>query len=232
MSHQVLTNWIKMGYPYFKEGIGLPLWVLPERSLKEAADKLGDEDILKLGQSIGLINEATSSGDKILYPDKLSAEDWQMAIALWPPQPNAKSIIEALLEAVISLTAQLESINHSFDPLLVSRNLAVIALAPFTMQGKPLIDSLAFILKTDGRNPSDLIRRYAEAMINKDTSIVDQIDACIAQCGNWAKWAEVFQHRIISLNYHPKLVAVSPPSSPELIGVLALMAKEENHDEA
>lgn len=54
MSKQILTEWIEAGYPYLKEGIGLPAWLLPESSLAGTAEALGDDGILKMSRPIGL----------------------------------------------------------------------------------------------------------------------------------------------------------------------------------
>lgn len=230
MSKQILTEWIEAGYPYLKEGIGLPAWLLPESSLAGTAEALGDDGILKMSRPIGLDRGTGSLFNSA--PPALSAEEWQNAVIQWPSRHNARPIIETLLEVTGRITGQLTSICLMFDPMVISRSLAVLAFAPFVLAGKPLLQEVAVMLGGDADEPSGLLISYAEGVVGGDVLTVEKVNECVVRYSAWAKWADTLQKQVVSLRYKPRLIAVTPPLSPQLLGVLVSMIKERQHDES
>jgi hypothetical protein len=110
--------------------------------------------------------------------------------------------------------------------------MAVLGFAPFVPQGEPIMAELASILHGDGNQPTGLVRRYAEAVIRGDTLTIGQVDDCIARHSQWAEWAALFIEGGQSLSCTPKLVAVTPPVSTELVHVLVEMVEETGDDES
>jgi len=232
MTEMRLTEWIKTGYPYLKDGIELPIWLLPESSIAGTAEALGDDGILKMSQPIGLDKGIGSLFNSASAPSVPSAEEWQNAVIQWPSRNNVRPIIEALLEVTSRIEGQLKSICIMFDLRMINRSLAVLAFAPFAPAGKPLLQEMAVILGGDVNEPSGLIIDYAERIIGGDILTVEKINECVVRYNAWAKWADTLEKQVISLQYKPGLIAVTPPLSPELVGVLASMIKERQHDES
>lgn len=230
MKGQTLTKWLKAGYPHLKAGSGLPAWLLPERNLCQTADEVGDCGILRMSQPLNLA--------KGIIPDQLpeatafSAEAWQEAVRQWPPLGQVRPIVEAFLGVAERVTSQLHRIRLMVEPTVVCRNMAVLLLAPFVNQGKPIIEELASILGSDTSHPAELITGYAEAVTKGDTVTVEKVNECIVKYSSWAKWAAILQEQVLRLQYTPRLIAVTPPISSELVCVLASMVKEGQYDES
>jgi hypothetical protein len=110
--------------------------------------------------------------------------------------------------------------------------MAVLGFAPFVPQGEPLLAELASILKGDVNCPAELVRRYALAVVRGDELTIGEVDNCIARHSQWAEWAALFIGGGQSLSGTPKLVAVTPPVSTELIHVLVEMVEETGDDES
>jgi hypothetical protein len=108
----------------------------------------------------------------------------------------------------------------------------VLAFAPFIPAGKPLLEEIACILGEDVSEPSGLIMSYAEGVIGGDVSTVERVNECVVRYSAWAKWADTLQKLVLNLQYTPRLIAITPPLSPELVGVLVSMIKEGQHDES
>lgn len=230
MTEQRLIRWLEAGYPYLKAGSQLPAWLLPERSLNSAADKLGDQAILEMSQSLDLA-KGTGSG-QVPDPATFSPEDWQKAVEHWPPLPQVRPIVEALLGAADRIVAYFCTGEPGTDRMMVCRSMAVLAFAPFITEGKPVIEELACILDGNASQPAELITRYAEVVLSGDGLTVEEINQCIVRYSSWAEWAATVQELTLKCQYTPRLIAVTPPLSPELVGALVSMIKEGHHDES
>jgi hypothetical protein len=75
-----------------------------------------------------------------------------------------------------------------------------------------------------------LIRSYAGAVNRGDIPTLEKVNQCIVKYSVWQEWASALQEQALSCRYTSKLIAVTPPLSADLIGVLAILMKEE-HDE-
>jgi len=219
---------IKAGYPYLKESIGLPPWLLPASSLGSTVDALGDEGILKLGRPLNLGTGFKVKSESASGPLAMSPEGWHNATTKWPSREIARPIIETLMEVTSRITSQMDHIRLIFDPQIATRNLAVLAFAPFIAAGKLLLKEAAGILDADIGDAPELLRKYAQAVIDGDVSTVENVNDCILKYKAWVKWADMLQRQALGFKHQPRLIAVTPPLSPELSGVLATMLKEGN----
>lgn len=230
MSGEIITGWLKAGYPYLKEGAGLPSWLLPQRSLDLVADELQDSGILRLSRPLRLADSIAAVHDRMPDPSVFSAEAWRQAVSQWPPLTRVKEVVEAYLEVADRVTAQLDQWRGKLDPRVICRGLAVLLLAPLVPQGRRTTEEMAGILGGSAEEPGQLIRGYAEAVIDGDIATVERVNQCIVKCGLWGRWAEKLQ-QTATMKCRPRLIAVTPPLSSELISVLTLMIREEEQNE-
>jgi len=227
VSKQVLAKLIKTGYPYMKEGSGLPSWLLPESSLTGTVEALGDDGILKISRSLSLDKGLGNPS----YPSlSLSPEEWQDAVNNWPNLPKVKPFISAFMEAVSKMTSHLENGIPGVPPMKIYRSLAVIGFAPFIPEGKPIIEELSKILDRQACMPAELLTRYTEAVVNDDITTIEKVNECIVKYDSWARWADRLQKLVGTLTYKPRLIAVTPPLTDDLVSVLASVVKERQKD--
>ena len=139
MSEEIITQWLKAGYPYFKEKAGLPPWLLPARSLELAADELQGSGILRLSRPLKLAGNIEAVHDRMPDPSVFTAEVWQEAVSQWPPLSRVKAVVESYLEMADRVTAQLDQWRDRIDPAVICRSLAVLLLASFVPQGKQVM---------------------------------------------------------------------------------------------
>ncbi len=229
MTEKRLTKWLEAGYPYLKAGSGLPAWLLPERSLNSAADKLGDSGILQMSQPLDLAKGIVP--EQLPDPASFSSEAWQRAVKQWPPLSQVRPVIEAFLEISGRVMVQFRCIRAKVDPMVICHSLAVLLFAPFLAEGRPVVEEVACILGRDASRPAELITGYAEAVISGDTATVEKVNGCILRYSIWAEWAAAVEEEALRCQSNPRLIAVIPPLSSELTNVLALMIKEAQYDE-
>lgn len=84
MKTQKLVKLLQRGYPHFKEGSGLPSWVVPEHTFDRLTDELGDESILELCQPLQFAEDIERLVDQCPDPETVPAEAWQAAVKIWP----------------------------------------------------------------------------------------------------------------------------------------------------
>jgi hypothetical protein len=231
MTQGRLITWLKAGYPYLKAGSGLPSWLLPERSLRRTADELGDGSILRMSQPLQLTKGIEAVFDQALDPASFTPEAWQEAVKRWPPLSQVRPVVEAFLEVAGRVRAQFRRIRSGAAPMVICRHLAVLLFAPFIPEGRPVLEELAPILGGSASEPAELIRSYAEAVIDEDAVVVEKVSQCILKYSAWAEWASVLEEETLKCRYTPSLITVTPPPSAELVDALALMIKEAQHDE-
>ena len=232
MRGQRLVKWLKTGYPCLKEEGRLPVWILPEQSFDKVADELGDWHILEMSQPLSFAGGVEDLFEKAPNPEAVSGEAWQMAVMQWPSLLRVRPMVEACLEAATMIMKQFYSGQLKVEPMTVCRSMAVLGFAPFVPQGEPLLAELASILKGDINCPAELVRRYALALVHGDELTLGEVDNCIARHNQWAEWAALFTEGGQNLSCTPKLVAVTPPVSTELVYVLAEMVEEAGDDES
>lgn len=232
MDEQIVSKWLKAGYPYLKEGAGLPSWLLPQRSLEMAADELQDTGILRLSRPLKLASGIETVHDHMPDPSVFTAEAWQQAVSQCPSLSQVKAVVEAYLETADRVTAQLRRIGDRIDPAVIRRSFGVLLLAPLVPQGRRVTEEIAYILSGRADEPEQLMRGYARAVIDGDVATMESVDECIAGYRSWAKWAEKLERQTAAMKCHPKLIAVTPPPSSELAGVLTVMMKEGQQDES
>lgn len=231
MAVQTLTKWIKAGYPHLKEGSGLPAWLLPERSMEQAADDLGDRGTLEISRPLGLADGIQGMLERAPEPGTVPGEVWREAIAQWPPVSHIKPVVEAFFEASDKIMAQFDSGQLGAEPVAVCRTMAVLLVAPFVEEGRPLLKELSRVLCGEIDEPAQLIRRYAEAVVEGDTRTVEKAGDRIAGHATWTEWAATLVERARHFPSSGKLIAVTPPLSAEIAEVLASMVEETEHDE-
>jgi hypothetical protein len=236
MQPSKLAKWIERGYPHLKEASDLPAWFLPERSFAGVITELGGERIVELARPLGLREGLGELIDKAPDPASLPEEVWQAGALAWPPLREVSSVTEACLEASVELRRHFmgrheESCGYQIEPAEVYSGLMVIAFAPFHAEGEPLLAQLATILGGDRSGPAEMLKRYASAVVNSDIITIKQVSRCLAQSGRWLEWARGLLNVAGELSYMPRLIAVTPPPSPELIGVLADIVKEMRDDD-
>jgi len=225
-----VTEWLKRGYPHLKEESQLPVWILPEHSFGKMADELGGGRILELSRPLGFAEGVEDLLEKAPEPETMPVEAWQTVVMQWPPLVIVKSMIEACLEATAMVERYFQSHQAGAPPLIVCRGMAVLGFAPFLAQGQPVMAELASILQGDRNRPAQLLRRYADAVVQGDVPTLRRVDDCIARHSHWLEWAGVFLEAAQSFPGSLKPVAVTPPLTAELAGVLADMIRERPDD--
>ena len=223
MTERKIKEYLKTGYPHFKENSGIPSWLLPERSFAIVVDGLGDTTIMEGSRCLGLLPD---TANKIPGHESFSAGMWREACLDWPQLSLVSAIITSLLESVDQVMAKHYRGELTIDTQVIFRSLMVIAFAPFVSQGRDVMQDIAAILDGDAANPADLIRRYTGAVLNDKTVTATKVIDCIGSHREWACWADFLQQLTQSFNGNYRLVAVTPPLSEGLADVLADMIKE------
>ena len=231
MKEQKLAELIKSGYPHVKEKAGLASWVLPEHGLNRITDEVGDNGILKVSRPLGLTENMERLLKSAPDPASVPQQAWQEAVKQWQPLSQVSPVIAAFLEVAGLVTAQLHSIRNGVDPMVICRSLAVLLFAPFVEQGQALLSELAGVLGRPANDPAELIKSYAGAVIGGDITALEKVNQSIVKYSDWQEWASAMQERALSCRHTPKLIAVTPPLSAELAGVMAIFMKE-GHDES
>jgi len=229
MKEAKVTDWLKSAYPHLKEESRLPVWILPQHSFARIADELGDGRILELSRPLGFAEGLEDLLKKAPEPEAMSVEAWQTAVMQWPPLVMVKPMIEACLEATAMVERHFQS-HQATQPLTICRGVAVLGFAPFLPQGQPVMGELASILQGDRNHPAQLLRRYAEAVVQGDVLTLRRVDDCIARHSQWLEWAGLFLEAAQGFPKSFKAVAVTPPLTAELAGVLADMIRERRDD--
>lgn len=230
METETLIEWLKRSYASFKQGSGLPEWVLPAHSFSEVVDEVGDEGIWEMSRPVKLTPGLKKQIGRMPQPDMVALEDLQKAVTSWAPISQVKSIIEACLDARVILNSfKRDELKAKTDVL---RSLCVLAVAPFSPEGEPILSELSSILGTDKERPSDLIRCYLDAVLQNDLATLNLVNDCIASHAEWWKWSVLFAKRAKSLVCEPKLIAVTPPLSDDIARVLVEMIKEGHNGES
>ena len=226
MKESKVTEWLKRGYPHLKEESQLPVWILPEHSFGRIADELGEGCILQMSRPLGFAEGVEDLLEKAPEPKTMPIEAWQTVVMQWPPLVMVKPMIEACLEATTMVTRHLQSHQAGTEPLTIWRGMAVLTFAPFLPQGQFVMGELASILQGDRNCPAQLLRRYANAVVQSDVLTVTRVDDCIARHSQWLDWAGIFLGAAQSFPGSIKPVAVTPPLTAELVRVLADMIRE------
>lgn len=230
MAEQKLTRWVKTGYPYVKDGAGLVSWLLPEHGLNRTVDEVGDSGILKVSQPLGVAEGVERLMERAPDPASVSLQAWQDAVRKWQPLSQVRPVIAAFLEVASPVTAQCQGIKSMIDPMVICRSLAVLLFAPFIDQGKALLGELAGVLDRPASAPAELIRSYAGAVNRGDIPTLEKVNQCIVKYSAWQESATALQEEALRCRHTPKLIAVTPPLSAGLAGILTTLMKE-GHDE-
>lgn len=229
MKTETVTEWLKRSYSSFKQGSGLPEWVLPAQGFSEVVDEVGDDGILEMSRPLKPAPVLKKQIEK-LPPDMVSPEDFQNAAKSWALISRVKPVIEACFDARVILTSFKEDDLKAKADVL--RSLCVLAVAPFSPEGETTLSELASILGTDRERPSDLIRCYLDAVLQNDLATLKLVNDCIASHAEWWRWSVLFAKRAKSLVCEPKLVAVTPALSDDIARVLVEMIKEGRNGES
>ena len=230
MTDDTATKWLKALYPHVKEASGLPPWLLPERSLNNTADEIGDSGLLTMSQGLGLANDVRQFLDNAPDPDTVSPQTLAESIKRWQHLPHIYPVVDAFMEIADTVIAQFQRIKQHVDPSIISRTLAVLLFAPFVTKGKSLLTDVAAVLNGDTADPAGLIRCYGQAVARHDIPVVQQVNKCLSRYNDWQRWAKSLEAQVRDCQYKPRLIAVTPEPSAELIAVLAMMFKEDTHE--
>jgi hypothetical protein len=229
VKEQKLAEFIKSGYPHVKDEGGLAPWALPEHGFNRMVDEAGDDNILRASRPLGL----TEGVERLLKiapdPSAIPPQSWQDAVKQWQPSSQVSSVVAAYLEAIGPVLSQSQSLKPRIDPMVICRSMAVLLLAPFVDQGKTILEEVSAILGGPASAPAGLIKSYAAAVCRGDITTLDKIDRTIVKYGNWQEWANGMQEQALKCRHTPKLVAVTPPPSVDIVGLLATMMKEAHH---
>jgi len=220
-----LAEFIKSGYHHVKDEVGLASWVLPEHGLNRIVDEVGDDGILKLAQPLGLAEGAARLLKNAPGPADVSLQAWQDAVGKWQYLSQVAPVIAAFLKVAGPVMAQLLRIKPIIDPAVICRNTAVLLFAPFVDQGKAVLEEVAKILGK-ANSPTELILGYGEAVGRRDITTLEKVDQGILKYSPWQEWASGMQEQVVRCRHTPKLVAVTPAPSMDVIGLLARMIKE------
>jgi hypothetical protein len=229
MTGQRLAKWLKAGYPHLKECGGLPPWLLPEHSFDKIVDGLDDSAILDMALPLELAPETVRQQGWIPDPEGATAGTWREACLRWPVLTAVQPVANACLEASDRISRQFGKERTDINPLAVCRDMLVLSLVPFVPQGRPLFEELAAVLDADCASPAGLITKYADAVVSGDKETVRRVDGCIERHPNWPEWFTVFAKHAAGVSASYRLIAVTPPLSTELAGVLAEIIKEASH---
>lgn len=225
----LITGLLKSGYAPSKEAAGLPEWVLPARSFAEVTTELGDKAVLEMTRPLGLAPDLLTQILPLAARDNVYQEDFRKAAQNWAAIPVVKPVIEACLGAQVILAKRRKGeLRIKINPY---RALSVLAVAAFTPRAEPILTDLAAILGGDKDQPDELIGRYVDAVLGNDTATLKRIDDCIAGYAEWVEWSAVFEKMALGVKTEPRLVAVTPPISADVVWVLAQMVKEACQDE-
>ena len=198
-------------------------WLLPERSFAIVVDGLGDTRMMELSRCLGLyipiVKELPDIGS---FP----AEMWRKACLDWPLLPVISSVITSLLEAGDRIMSKYYRGELTVDLHVVFRSIMVIAFAPFVSQGETVLQNITTILGGDVTDPSHIVTRYIDAVLNGDSVTVTKVVECIGSHQEWACWVDMQQQLVQSFNGDYRLVVVTPPLSERLADVLVDMMKE------
>jgi len=224
MKKETLTELLKRGYDPFKTAGGLPEWVLPVRGFSEVVDEVGDDGILELSRPLEMDPIMKRQNEKLPPPDTVPLEDFQKAAQGWPLISQVKPVVEACFDARVVMTGFKEDeVKAKADVL---RSVCVLAIAPFSPAGKALLGELAPILGGDKEQPAYLIARYVSAVIQNNLDTIRQVSDGIKGNIQWQQWLILFARKVMSLKSEPKLIAVTPPVSDDIVWLLARMMKE------
>lgn len=231
MQSSKLAKWVNMGYPHLKAASGLSEWFLPERCFARLVTEVGAERLVSLMEPLGLPERLDDLLSSSPDPEALPGEAWEAAFLKWPPLGEVSAVAEACLEGGAQLKRHFMGGCACAPGFLgeaheVYALLMVIAFAPFHAQGGPLLNQFAAILGADPGRPAELVRRFVAAVVSGDIITIEQVRGCIARGSGWLEWASGLVEVAQSLLFAPKLIAVTPAPSPELIGALAQMMKE------
>ena len=221
---ETLSEWLKRSYASFKQGSGLPEWVLPAHSFSEVVDEVGDEAIWEMSRPLKLMPSLKKQIGRMPPPDMVALEDFQKAVTTWTPISRVKPIIQACFDVRVILTSFKENELKSKDDVL--RSICVLTVAPFSPEGEPILSELASILGTDKERPGDLIGRYVSAVLQSDLATLKRVSDCIKGHSEWRRWSALFAKKALKLECEPKLIAVTPPLSADIVWLLAEMIKE------
>jgi len=227
MKEPKLVEFIKSGYQYIKDDAGLPAWVLPEHGFNRVADEVGDIGILEVSQPLELDEVVEHFLKEAPDPSDIPPQDWQDAIKRWQSSSHTGSIVAAYLEAIGPVMAKIQSIKSMINPVIICRSLTVLLFAPFVKCGRALLEEIAGILDGSVSDPAGLIKRYDDAVCQADIATLDKIDQSIVKYSYWQQWIAAMQEQALKCRYTPKLVAVTPPPSDDMVSVLATLMKEE-----
>ena len=230
MKTETLTEWVKRGCDPLKDAGGLPEWVLPARSFSEIVDEVGDAGILELSRPVEMDPIMKKRNGKLPPPDTVALEDFQKAARSWDLISRVKPVIEACLDARVMLDSFKEDEVEAKADVL--RSVCVLAIAPFSPVGKSLLGELAPILGGDKEQPADLIARYVSAVIQNDLEVMKKVSDGIKGNIQWQKWSALFARQATSLKSDPKLIAVTPPVSADIVWVIVQMMKEAVESES
>ncbi len=228
MAEQKLTGLIKTVYPYLKDESGIPPWLFPERSLNQTMDAIQDRGLLRVGRPLGMVAWVDSAPD----PASVSPQEWHNWIREWPRLPQLGSIMTAFVEVAEAVMAQFEKVWPAIDPMVVCRSLAVLLQAPLIDKGKQVIAELVGVLGGQADHPAGLILSYASAVAAGDIPTLEKVNQCVLKYSDWEEWASVVQEEVLRCRLKPRLIAVTPPLSSDLTGILATMIKEDCYDES
>jgi hypothetical protein len=219
----LLTEYMEAGVPHLRQVSGLPEGLLPD--FGAVVRQLGDEELLKLAEPLGLAEKLKMLLAQAPDPDNVPSETWQQCVANWQPVHQVLSVTMALLHACEKVDALERRGALNVDIVLV-RGLTVTAYAPFAPNRGELLSRLANILGGRAAKPAGLLDLYIRAVVEADNDALACVDRCILENPAWADWSERFLATGKAFPFVPRVVGISPPLTGGLIQVLAAMIME------
>jgi hypothetical protein len=223
MARETITGLLKTVYPHLKDESGIPSWLFPERSLNQAIDAVGDRGLLRVGQLLGIADDVLENAPD---PAGMTPQEWHNGIRKWQPLSQLGAMMMAFIEVAEPIMAQFAKVQPAIDPMVICRSLAVLLYAPLVPRGKVISEELAYVLGSKANQPARLVVSYAEAVVRGDIATLEKVNQCIVKYVDWQEWALVLQEEVLRCQLKPRLVAVTPPLSTDLVSTLATMLKE------
>lgn len=215
-------------YPHFKRVLGFPPWFLPEQAINRVCEQLGEDGLLELALPSGACGRGETYLGQIPPPETVPDQIWEDGVNEWQPHGQVKPVVEACLQARDTIMRRLDKGGIDFELAQVCGSLAVLALVSFLPASPGLLTKLAEVFET--AEPCVMLTRYAQAVVEGQADIVNEVHSCISEDSVWTTFASLFCRYAATFPFTPKVVAVTPPLSTEVANVLISMIKEADDD--
>lgn len=230
MSEGMLAEWMKAGYPHFREALGFQPWFLPEHQMMALTEEVGDEGAVRLGGSLLPVAPVLEELGKHSQPGALGAEVWEKGISSWGATNEVAVGAEGLVIAGEKLRALVREGKLGLKGEQTCRHLAVLLFAPVVASGKEVAKKLATVLGATTVEPRVLIERYMQHLAEGDTGVAEAVESCIEGDERWRQWATELLKYAGEFPFIPRVIGVTPPLSSVIMDGFTMMIEEGQND--